>query len=94
MFKTKATNHTTFGRASVRRFTPRLTLVRRPEPALHDHANDNRAGLRPQAAVPHAAPRLICRWRRDGATGRLVCHWELESGDAASAEPEQPRRAA
>ncbi len=90
MLKTQAT---TFGTA-IRAFPPRQAAVARSTPAFRNHDNDNRVGIRPHGTVPHAASRLVCRWRRDPATGRLVCHWELEGADALSAEPEQPRRAA
>lgn len=95
MFKTNTTNHAVnFGRAPVVPFAPHHVARRRPDPAHPDHANDNRAGVRPPGAAPHAAQRLTCRWRRDPATGRLVCHWQLEGSEALACEPEQPRRVA
>jgi len=95
MFKTQTTSRAAPGHAAVRRFMPRLTPFRRPAPAFHPHANDNRAGPRPHGcASPLAAPRLVCRWQRDPATGRLVCSWQLETGEALAGEPEPSRCAA
>ena len=47
-------------------------------------------GATPRRAGPHT-PRaaLICAWRMDAETGRLVCRWRI----AREAAPEPNRRA-
>jgi hypothetical protein len=94
MFDSKATNQAAPGHAPVRQFTPGLALRRRPEPALRNHANDNRAAPRPRTASVRDRQILVCRWRRDPATGRLICNWERAGDQGLASEPDQPRRAA
>ena len=35
-------------------------------------------------------PRLVCRWQPSPATGRPVCHWEIDAGDAVPVAPPAP----
>jgi hypothetical protein len=62
---------------------------RRVLAAAFPHSNDNRPGARLRAP---AAPRLqlSCRWQPNAATGRLECHWQLESGGETAAGASEP----
>ena len=91
MFNPQAT---TFGTA-FRAFPPRRPVDARSKPVPRHHANDNRDGLRPRGTAPlTAVSRLVCRWRRAPAGGRLVCNWEVEGGAALEGEPEPQGAAA
>jgi hypothetical protein len=37
--------------------------------------------------VRRRRPRPFCRWRPDPATGKPVCGWEIDDGEACAAEP-------
>jgi hypothetical protein len=44
-------------------------------------ANDNRPHVRDSGTGRVRRPRLVCRWSVIEGTGRLACHWEIESSD-------------
>lgn len=61
--------------------------------AFHHPANDNAPRRVRRDALRSRA--LVCRWRYDVASGRLVCRWELADGEAQSGDASgQPRRVA
>jgi hypothetical protein len=56
-------------------------------PALgRGHALSNRNARASNAGhvVHHGRPRLVCRWRPDPTTRKLLCSWEIDGGEAAS----------
>jgi hypothetical protein len=43
------------------------------------HSNDNsKAVLAPDVDRSVGRPTLACRWKTDAATGRPMCHWEVD----------------
>jgi hypothetical protein len=78
----------TIDRTSQRTIRPRR-LAARPTGLVQ--SNDNRPSVGPVvAARPPRQPVLVARWQRNSGSGRLECHWIVETVDA---EPtETPRR--
>jgi hypothetical protein len=54
--------------------------------ALYRRARDAARGRTASDGRRHRASRLICRWRRDAASGRLICAWAAQRG-AREAQP-------
>lgn len=88
--------HTYFG--PDRPVTARHVPLPRAVSALHHTTNANTANDNTPRRAGRAVVRrreLVCRWRFDAASGRLVCRWELADDDAQSGDvPDQPRCAA
>jgi hypothetical protein len=51
----------------------------------HALSNHNARASNASHVVHHGRPRLVCRWRPDPATRKLLCRWEIDGGQAASA---------
>ena len=54
----------------------------------------SRSAFSPRAALGRAERAgLMCHWRRDPASGRLLCDWSLPAAAAEGEEPYPIRRA-
>jgi hypothetical protein len=70
----------------------RVTGARRaPGPVAPTHANDNRINTGCAVAPFRSRPALVCHWRPT-ESGRLECHWDIESAACGAAEEPDGRR--
>ena len=65
------------------------------DPAVRRHSGVERASFRRGARGPARRARgpLVCHWRRDPATGALLCVWAVSHGAREPASPVPLRRA-
>jgi hypothetical protein len=61
--------------------------------ALYRRARDAARGRTASDSRRHRASLLTCRWRRDAASGRLICAWAAQRG-AHDAQPPLRRSSA